>query len=218
MLLSCRRLVFTNIQIYFQCMIGTSVESLSIVLILGRTTGLTVRSTTGLEYSDVEELYRLFPYESARIQANYINDRLSEYYKRQVSFSTDIIDAFLGIMNAHTTSNLARKEMTQFYGILFLYISNAFNPHLARSSFLEGLLWSIKIPEENAYVLPHTFPSWSWEPFKAARPANALGELVPPPNMSLYTLQMYEEIDVQIWHQSSRAMAEASYALDIVVL
>jgi hypothetical protein len=230
MLLSSRRLVFTETQMYFQCMCGTSIESLSPGLThLSEAsdyggfcrppysewynreiyTGLTVRSVRN-SLCDVgfEELYRLFPHRNVGGHTGYLNDRLREYYKRQLSFGTDTIDAFLGIVNFYSTSQSTRTKITQFYGVLFSY-GNTSERNLPRASFLEGLLWSIRTPNNDhifgrkvtPYFTPHTFPSWSWASAKAAQPANALVDLLPQPILWQYDYDIYREIEVRAQHR-----------------
>jgi hypothetical protein len=208
MLLSCRRLVFTKTQMYFQCMAGTSIESMSPELAVksGLLTGSPVQSVSGI---DLEELYRVFPRgfaeshedapdRSVRSYARYLNNRLCEYYKRQLSFGTDTIDAFLGIINFCRAASMGQK-ITQFYGVLFSYDDTS-GHDLPRASFLEGLMWSISPPmhdevlrrETTLYVVPHTFPSWSWASAKATLPADALGDLNCQSKSSQYNLTHIE--------------------------
>lgn len=76
---------------YFQCAVQHDVESLN--------GGL----TSALFKAD----YRAFPHQSIShdyMAAYGLGYRLEEYYQRQLSFKSDIIDAFLGIFNAFDAS------------------------------------------------------------------------------------------------------------------
>lgn len=79
-LLSRRRLVFTGSQVYFQCRRDHRLE------------GLTLPSSIESTLKP-----RAFPEIYIGLDAVAIYDRLQEYYKRHLSFDTDIPNAFSGI-------------------------------------------------------------------------------------------------------------------------
>jgi hypothetical protein len=197
MLLSCRRLVFTKTQMYFQCMSGISIESVSPCFgshsASSLATGLSLQFIGNWSCSiPFEEVYGVFPVESTRNQPDYLNERLKEYYKRQLSFGTDAIEAFLGIINFYRTS----RPTGSFYGVLYFY-DLASEPHLPLASFLEGLLWSTT----PSNVKPHTFPSWSWASVKASQPADVSCDLATGFTPEHYDYEIYQDIDIHVQHR-----------------
>jgi hypothetical protein len=92
---------------------------------------------------------------------------LMEYYRRQVSFTTDIIHAFAGIINAFDNSEYFHDRATHFYGIPIIYN----NTELARAtvSFKENLAWETVPSTANLIPTKRTdiFPTWSWASAKA---------------------------------------------------
>jgi hypothetical protein len=222
MLLSCRRLVFTKTQMYFQCMAGTSIESLTPIF---RSDSRSSRHTHSMWAINVDDLYGVFPRDTIRFDPDHINHRLCEYYKRQLSFCTDTIDAFLGVLNFYRALMPMGQKITQFYGVLFSYSEHP-KSELPRVSFLEGLLWLIKYPgdddklllcEDTPYVVPHTFPSWSWASVKASQSAGGLGDLVPKP-ISRWPCDCKKyrgiEVRVQHRHRGIRRLADLHYDED----
>jgi hypothetical protein len=208
MLLSCRRVVFTRAQTCFQCMVSTSIESLSPGTSFDSAstlaTGFAVRSVRFNSRNfpievGFEELYGVFPHHSIGGRTYRLSDRLCEYYKRQLSFVTDSIDAFLGIINFYSAMNSTEPNVSQFYGVLFSY-GKALRSGLPRESFLDQLLWSIRWNRVTPRELTHTFPSWSWASVKASQPVNALGDLMPS---TVWTddYNMYRDIEVRVQHE-----------------
>jgi hypothetical protein len=187
MLLSRRRLVFTDTQMYFQCFMEHHIESL----------------TPGLTSGPFKDVYRVFPHGGLGHHASEFNNRLCEYYKRELSYNADIIDAFLVILNAFNAFkdlDFLRNPVTQFYGVPLCY----FHPSetlLPTASFLDGLLWEVETPEGTPWKAPETFPSWSWASFKAAQPSEAPGDLRLRTNLLLDSFEMYEKVKVKIKHR-----------------
>ncbi|KAF2828759.1 hypothetical protein CC86DRAFT_404649 [Ophiobolus disseminans] len=119
---------------------------------------------------------------------------LREYYKRQLSFDSDILDAITGIINASRHGNEV-NNLTHFYGVMIVY--HAGIPDTIRISYLIGLLWDVT---EHGFHAPSskTFPSWSWASVKAARPATAPGTLHPSIFAEPPVTRPWEGIQVQI--------------------
>jgi hypothetical protein len=126
MLLSRRRLVLTDSQMYFQCIMGYGVESLNASL-----------TTTNGPFG---ALYRVFPHRGIGHSWLDLSRRLVEYYTRQLSFGADIIHAFTGIINAFNDSELFHHKVTHFYGISIIYNDEDLN--MATDSFLTQLIWT----------------------------------------------------------------------------
>ena len=126
-LLSRRRLVFTDSQVYFQCLTTHCLEGLESVYPDSIPAEYLCAFPKGFIWPEVHKLY----------------DRLEDYYPRQLSYSTDIINAFAGIFDAFSHLNViypARLE--NIFGIP--YISSR-NPEfrVADAFFALGLAWKI---------------------------------------------------------------------------
>jgi hypothetical protein len=92
--------------------------------------------------------YRVFPTRGLGNDHRALRRRLVEYYSRELSFNTDVVNAFLDIVEAFTDPfGLTAKY---FYGILLL-VCNKTNGarhqtvylHKNESSFLSNLLWTV---------------------------------------------------------------------------
>lgn len=85
-----------------------------------------------------------------------INDHMAEYSKRDLSFETDILNAFSGI--------LSRSNLYNYYGLPFAAIRNK-NPLSGADNFIEALTWAMG---RGTFFLTHRhgFPSWSWAGWK----------------------------------------------------
>lgn len=180
---------------YFQCTEAHEVESLH--------PGL----TTSLFFKDIDVV---FPKYAVGTNISDIGSRLSEYYKRQLSFPADIIDAFTGIINAANNSRNIQNELrdhayydgtlTQFYGVLVYYDKR--NPDTLRISFLIGLNWSVKDLDGVGTTASSLFPSWTWASVKAAQPPDQLGTFQPVSNAVPGIKTPWRGIDVQICHRT----------------
>ena len=121
MLLSRRRLVFPKSQMYSQCTVSHEIESLF------------PRMTSG----PFKNVYRVFPPYGIGQSTEDLKLRLCEYYRRQLSYEADIVDAFAGIVNAFQDTGFDSDTLTQFYGVLAYY--NKDDTDKVRISFLIGL-------------------------------------------------------------------------------
>ncbi|KAH7071341.1 heterokaryon incompatibility protein-domain-containing protein [Paraphoma chrysanthemicola] len=191
MLLSPRRLIFTDSQMYFQCTVQHDVESLC----------------CGLTSSFFKGTYRAFPYRSIshdRDAAYALSHRLMEYYQRQLSYKSDIIDAFLGIFMAFDASDELRYSVTHFYGVPMYHDKS--NPEVARQSFLTSLLWFIKAENPGDVMYSNTFPSWTWASVKADRPLRNPGKLDIHTTKTLRPDEFSKDIKIQLWHHDTGPM------------
>jgi hypothetical protein len=168
MLLSRRRLVFTNSQMYFQYTMMHSIGSLT----------LGVTETSG----SFGALYRVFPHRGIGHRSQDLIFRLIEYYKRKLLFKTDILHAFSGILNAFNNSEYFHNKVTHFCGIPIIHNDEQLDS--ATISFTRNLMWEIKdwdAEDSNDDVLSWNrrdiFSSWSWASAKARQGDNTSGHL-----------------------------------------
>ncbi|KAH4113992.1 hypothetical protein HBH47_202280 [Parastagonospora nodorum] len=164
-LLSQRRLVFTDSQVYFQCMEMQSCESLSTY---HESSSLWLERTLRAEY-------QVFPFHS-RFKTEYgaFTDRLDEYLPRDLTFQSDILNAFMGVMRQLWNSP---EPKFHFWGLPF-----------TSNQFLVALLW---LPECKSGLLTrrYGFPSWTWAGWKGI--TSILGELYNWPDDNSLNVSAY---------------------------
>jgi len=192
MILSSRRLVFTTSQIYFQCLVQHQLES------------LWDEATSGVFHDSL----RVFP-QGSPTSLPELSARLREYYRRQLSFQTDVVDAFLGILGASNASKDLLWSITHFFGVPICY---GLDPEVARHSFIRSLLWTVKTDQKRAVKHTYIFPSWTWASVKADRPPEDPGNLDLEISGLVDTTAVPEAIDVQVCHRISGSMSISAYA------
>jgi hypothetical protein len=143
-LLACRRLVFTRSQVYFQCQEMHCCESLTIAF---------QSSMLWLE-DNLATHFQAFLFQGKYIsEATMFNDRLKEYLARDLTFESDALDAFAGVLRQVWNSP---SPTYHFWGLPF-----------QSSKFLVSLLW---IPEydlsKKKISRRDNFPSWTWAGWK----------------------------------------------------
>lgn len=154
MLLSRRRLVFTKSEMYFQCLETYCLESL---------------------HPDVTapdaplDIFRVFPQQGVSKTTYDLNRRLVEYFPREISYTTDTVDAFAGIFSAFHMSNQYLNSVTHFYGVPVCGVrALSYDArHSIQASLLRGLGWSSFSASSTTTADP-LFPSWSWASHKAS--------------------------------------------------
>jgi len=160
-LLSKRRLVFTESQVYFQSDHHTFTED----NVIG------IESTSSAFKDDL----RAFPLNNVLYNSTYIYDRLEEYFPKHLSFSSDALKAFEGIFAA---DRVARRS-SHFWGIPILSVPGKSSTGVA--TFTVGLTWKVDGLLEECEMTAESqrteFPSWSWAAQKAGRPNKGLGRL-----------------------------------------
>lgn len=134
-LLSRRRLIFTNTQAYFQCMEMHCWEGLK----------------APPEALQKMKYYQCFPDDGIGKDPRDIVTRLNEYASRQLTYQSDILNAFLGIFRPYQ-----QKEIFHFWGIPFLVGSETDTS----KSFASALGWTTRLPDRATRRA--SFPSWSW--------------------------------------------------------
>lgn len=174
MLLSRRRLIFTDYQSYFQCQKHQTMEQLhkdfESTDSMKRMLGYKHLLPTQEEFFTVDEIY----------------SRLEEYYPRTLRYETDNINAFVGVFRElsdrtsdHYSSSPSGLYMPHqnphFYGIpLWLDLKLADDDNISWRFGL-SLGWRIEkvkngplFAHAGAMVKP-SFPSWSWASTKGQR-------------------------------------------------
>lgn len=212
-LLSRRCLVFTDTQIYFQCLSSYYIEGLA-------------------NYRESSQFWdlRAFPRTSIDSTTDAIYDRLEDYYKRELSFKTDIINGFSGVFQAFSKVQQRNSgpQTAHFYGIpIFAYKTpRALGDTVLReerddsgganASLALGLAWQVRSSTYRTDKLyrSHTtdspFPSWTWAAFKASHPQHGLGLLKFPFRMHSVS-QSDSAINVRVRHVSGDFMTLNEY-------
>ncbi|KAH6616364.1 heterokaryon incompatibility protein-domain-containing protein [Boeremia exigua] len=171
MLLSRRRLVFTDSQMYFQCQCTHYLESLHMA--------------ATAEYAPLRDRYRVFP----SLEVSSLQNRLAEYYQRHLSVQSDVINAFAGVCNsalALKISPMSSNVLSHFYGIPIHYSRTRFL--VRRNDFLVDLAWRV-MHRESTFEPPQfplTIPTWSWaSPKVRHRSSGFSGEYIQPPTLTI---------------------------------
>ena len=149
-LLSRRRLVFTPTQVYFQCL---ETHFCEIVSIPPDHAGIKSEVRPLLEH------IRVFPYRGVGTTPDDIFNRIKEFLLRDLSYESDILNAFLGILHRFRSF---KEPLYHFWGV-------PFEPDRTRkdvpeeNAFLEALLWTpILNRKKTGLARREAFPSWSW--------------------------------------------------------
>lgn len=150
-LLSSRRLVFTQSQVYFQCASSHCLESIRAPL-----KSLHNRRLT--RFFDSINMYRVFPREGVGKFVFEIQNRISEYNERNLSFDYDALNAFEGILTGFQSM---KPPVEHFLG-LPLFSSESFTminqPITELDRLVQGLRWNMS----STAVRRPAFPSWTW--------------------------------------------------------
>lgn len=149
-LLSTRRLVFTDHQVYFQCnrmdcceAIAKSLRSLyaadSKKMKTGNHAGYFAINGIGQEPFDVW-------------------GRISEYSKRHLSYDSDALNGMMGILQTFQETKWSRRRVSHLWGLPIIM-----EPHEPWSACVAAsLCWKLTQPAQRR----DGFPSWSWTGWK----------------------------------------------------
>lgn len=149
-LLSRRRLVFTDQQIYFQCANMHCFEAFAVPL-----ADLHISSST--RFPEKINLSKAFPTRGAGKWPCEIFNRIQEYMKRHLSFEDDALRAFLGIISEFGIYHLHGLPILPptAYGAQ----KWARDPtNMASASIIHALLWN----GDRGMRRRQSCPSWSW--------------------------------------------------------
>ncbi|KAH7371385.1 heterokaryon incompatibility protein-domain-containing protein [Pyrenochaeta sp. MPI-SDFR-AT-0127] len=146
--LSCRRLVFTSSQLYFQCLGMHGCELIPVCF------------PTQKDADPFAQSLLAFRYESLEPIPNQSLTRIREYLCRELSFDSDILSAIMGIL---------KRTGHHFWGLPFDPVLDKKSIFLAdvtwfsEPGFLSALLWGPEINPKKPKLKRRTeFPSWSW--------------------------------------------------------
>lgn len=172
--LSRRRLFFTDSQMFFECQCSQYLESLSI-------------AATGVP-SPLADRYAISP----PLQSGDLQRRIAEYYPRDLSISSDVLHAFTGVCNAvsrRTSANPSVDDFSHFYGIPV----HRHRSKLFLQRFLQDLSWRVMHSDllNEPLTFPPAFPTWSWASPKSRHcDHHSSGEYVQPLNFEVSTSQL----------------------------
>lgn len=164
--LSCRRLVFTDDQVYFECNAMNCYESVvgnMDVLHTEDRSRFTDTLRAGFLSRSKKQEYGLFDdrYLSPLDSLIRYMVLVETYTARELTYDTDSLNAFSGIIRKFEDGS-TKELVYQIWGIPFLY---AVAKAGTRASFADGLAWSHKINTQGDSKRPRRrpdFPSWSW--------------------------------------------------------
>lgn len=183
MLLSRRRLIFTDYQIYFQCQISQTLEQLD-------------KDFPPTFFTTENKISkRLLPIQDTHSTVDDLYARLREFYHRTLRYDTDNINAFAGIFRAlsgkfhedaycglaYQSGVYMPRQNPHFYGIPVL-IQDIDLVGFDRTSSLFGLSlgWKLEVIKKEDFsskcnfTKKSIFPSWSWAFAKAQFPQHVL--------------------------------------------
>ncbi|KAI0972309.1 HET-domain-containing protein [Xylaria arbuscula] len=164
--LAKRRLFFTNEQVYFECGVYGCMETLCQPIVHPFCGAPTIRITDAIP--DIRSVGTMI-----------INDYLREYSKRQLSYSSDILNAFRGIFHMFEKQSPPILHCGGVPLLLNDLEHQAIPSNANLLGFLRGLLWVA--PWEDAVRRPG-FPSWSWTGWDC----RGGGVKFDPPNCPIY--------------------------------
>jgi len=163
-LLACRRLVITQSQVYYQCLKTWACEALQGSLSLNRSSWLSGDSFQ-VEL-DIRTAMQAFPVNL--IAAYDIEQRIGEYLRRNLTFQSDILNAFMGILRE---AWLLERLVYHFWGLPFL--SETSKRRSLDQSFLDALQWSVSERSMSSDLTRRpSFPSWTWAGWQGLRRIN----------------------------------------------
>ncbi|KAK4675212.1 hypothetical protein QC764_500240 [Podospora pseudoanserina] len=161
--LSSRRLVFTDKQVYFQCGLSSFSEALNIPF----------DRVGSASNDDMFPRFRTAPYSLE------IGDRIYEYTHRKLGNEDDILNAFQGILGQFFKH---KPPIHNIWGIPVLCSPK--NWIRSPKGFLAGLCWSLgEPPDGEPPARRHGFPSWSWAGWKGVAILHPHNDAVRPDSL-----------------------------------
>lgn len=153
-LLSQRKLVFTDTQIYFQCTSMHCLESIYAPLEMLHTHDKNrMRDKVGMS--------RAFPIRGLGKYPKHLQDRLNEYLERTLSREKDTLIAFRGVLAAFERD--FSSPLKSFCGIpIFCKTLST----VALEAFVFGMSWSPRYKDSRNPKRRQGFPSWTWAGWK----------------------------------------------------
>lgn len=157
-LLSKRRLIFTEHQVYFQCSGMHCFESMNLPLdYLHTKPGMHARNS---RFREGTTFARVFPLVSiARKPEDYLN-RVNEYVQRDMSYDSDALNAILGVLKVFEKSE---SPVYHHWGVPLFSLSTSYSEKSEWiSNYSIGLAWQFDTVAERR----RGQPSWSWVGWK----------------------------------------------------
>lgn len=160
-LLSTRRLVFTDEQLYFECQGCYCAEMLDIPLDSFKAMHAPNKPYLHKRYRAAGRM-GLFPLNGCGVDPWDIYNRISEYSERSLSHESDILNGILGIFR---TFEKMPNTMRHLHGVPFAKATGSPNGTSMMTdskrvlpNFAESLRWGLETPAKRR----RGFPSWSW--------------------------------------------------------
>jgi hypothetical protein len=200
--LSRRQLVFTDTQIYFQSETGNLLDSVQ------------PRGNL-LQQGEIQHslsVFRMFN-QTGHSESKPLSECLEEYFRTELSYSTDIIRAFTGIFNTFAVSG--HDEQVHFYGIPCLrQYSEQAGSFTAAQSFAKDLAWVLYRDQEweRLTVIDDKFPSWTWAHIKANRSSADLPWLRSINTDSTSDSMLLTGLQVSLTHRTHGQVEFSTYA------
>jgi hypothetical protein len=166
MLLSRRRLVFTDSEMLFQCCSSQFQERLNITAPsdpIPNIGNVAFPDIDGVNYDSTKlhtrafAMKNAFPMNGIGESAEEIYSRIEEYTSRKLSYPGDILNAFNGIFSAYDRS--MQEYESHFWGVPILRKHSEFKLHQWTQSYIAGLAWYVP---KHCDRRPGLWPSWSW--------------------------------------------------------
>ena len=168
-LLSKRRLVFTPSVVYFQCGAMHCVETLTAPLEL-------LHTKDRQHMRDSVDMSRVWPLRDTGKHPADLGERITEYVKRDLTYSSDALQAFDGILSKFEAME---NSVPSICGIPLF----ATDDDDITSSLIVGLSWRILMRTSPSELKRHQwrrpgFPSWSWAGWNLARVSSATASFI----------------------------------------
>jgi hypothetical protein len=153
-LLARRRLVFTKSQVYFQCQEFHTFEGISAFFETERD----IWKSGDNALKPIAKAMEIFPPLSVQYQRTPIEARIREYLQRSLSYESDMLHAFLGVLRQAWHQEIPTYH---FWGLPFCQPPTTAGS--LDSEFLISLCWSpahryAKRPSIRRFA----YPSWTW--------------------------------------------------------
>jgi Heterokaryon incompatibility protein (HET) len=147
-LLACRRLIFTESQVYFQCAAMHCQEAVLIPL-----SSLHIKSLERFR----DEFPGFFPRNGIGKRPEEIIHRISEYAGRQLSYPSDTLYAFQGILRAYQSF---KTPVHHLCGVV-IFPPETFK-HTLNMTITEMFAFGLSWMTTDLATRRPEFPSWSW--------------------------------------------------------
>ena len=167
-MLSRRRLVFTDNQFYFQCRAMHFPESISFTL-------RSLHISNGQRFPEKLDIWKAFPNRGVGNDLLSPRDRIEEFARRELTFDSDALNAFQGIIEEFKGLN---RPVHFLSGIPLIpseyFVRSEIGKAREAAQLTFGLTWGYRRRNQRKIHRRYAFPSWSWLDWKvetANRPA-----------------------------------------------